>query len=823
MSSSQLLGKPLNSSDPQYTRKEGLSPVPEIPIQRSIHFDLNATPEPRAPSPLPPASKPRKLRKPRPDGYDSDGGYVSDSTKADKPKKKSKKKNKDKGDGDATDFESDGDHLSESSKKKKEKKSKKDKGKSTDGAGTDYESDGGYLSSTSFGRGKKNKSSKKSSSSSLVSGDESDGGYLSEASAKTRRFFGLSPKSSKKKKSSSNSPVQESIPPVPSLPPLPIAEKFSRSLTPSSFDTDRSTTPAPSEFTVTNRSSHDTVVSTMSPPTASSPDSLRGLPNAFKDAESVRSPSIDVLATFGRRTPSNDQVTRRSPHPLSNSPLTPSSSPTRLVPSITSPKRKKNRSMKRTPPQISAPNTSSLSAKHTPVPLILTPPTPLTSSRRISPPSTSLSESHRVDVPDVLVTAAFDSQAVWKPTADVPRTPSPHPSPSSEYIFVSPVTSPLPSPAAPSSPVSGQTLVRPRVLAYYDLPPPSPPPQGPLPTLPPEPVQSRGSNDSFKPSLIPNDHLRTHWGVVDSSSELKQQPPSLIWRTYSRSGTADDERTQSSPPPPVWTTYNRSASGSASAPVTQPSSPYRSPSRSNLAPPSASLNSRPSSPSTTPLFGQRYPQRGRESPFPTQPVLPRNESSELVRRTSVVLANSRSQRTTNDNGRLSPESSQMEKERGLRQQLDARWQPRSASALDTRRVSDEDRRRSWVDYSDDSLEPDLEPKARQGARPVSSDSHADIDSVLSMFRDDEGHGEAVRRSGEKAKPRSTFYFDVDEDDESFNRYSVWSEGARPVSILDAEKSGDAREKFVKQVEAMYQQGDIPPVPPLAPAARNGMN
>ncbi len=160
------------------------------------------------------------------------------------------------------------------------------------------------------------------------------------------------------------------------------------------------------------------------------------------------------------------------------------------------------------------------------------------------------------------------------------------------------------------------------------------------------------------------------------------------------------------------------------------------------------------------------------------------------------------------------------------------------SALGTRRVSEVDSLQSWVDYDDDGdLADGPDPEhhehrdsqgwfERSGTRPLSSESHPDIDSVLSMLRGEQDGGGGNRMSrqvGDKAEPRSTFYFDMeDEEEEGFNRYSVWSEGQRPVSILDAEKSGDAREKFVKRVEALYQKGSIPPVPPLAPAARSGM-
>ncbi|TFY70587.1 hypothetical protein EVG20_g2423 [Dentipellis fragilis] len=128
-----------------------------------------------AASPAKPASK-SKLRKPRKDGYESDGGYVSESGRKDKAKKKEKEKKSKKGkdtDGTETEMESDGEHLSGMKKKKskKEKKSKKD--------------DDGY--------------------------DTSDGGYLSEASGgkKKRSFFRLGSKSKK----------SAAVPATPVLPP----------------------------------------------------------------------------------------------------------------------------------------------------------------------------------------------------------------------------------------------------------------------------------------------------------------------------------------------------------------------------------------------------------------------------------------------------------------------------------------------------------------------------------------------------------------------------------------------------------------------------
>ena len=98
-----------------------------------MHFSTSSSTSTHSNHGPPPAS-PRKanhnkLRKARPDGYESDGGYVSDVTRK-KPKNRSKKKDKE---GPVTnDAESDGGYLSEASAKRKlsffgRKKTKKSK------------------------------------------------------------------------------------------------------------------------------------------------------------------------------------------------------------------------------------------------------------------------------------------------------------------------------------------------------------------------------------------------------------------------------------------------------------------------------------------------------------------------------------------------------------------------------------------------------------------------------------------------------------------------------------------------------------------------
>ena len=85
----------------------------------------------------------------------------------------------------------------------------------------------------------------------------------------------------------------------------------------------------------------------------------------------------------------------------------------------------------------------------------------------------------------------------------------------------------------------------------------------------------------------------------------------------------------------------------------------------------------------------------------------------------------------------------------------------------------------------------------------------------SHYSDSENHGTAeVQRSPEWWR-RQTVYSD-DEEDTRYSRYtaSVYS----VTSVLDDQKSGEARERFVRRVQALYGQESreeiVPPVPKL---------
>ncbi|OCH89970.1 hypothetical protein OBBRIDRAFT_835421 [Obba rivulosa] len=718
--------------------------------QRAIQFAVNAPSEQRtsspAPSPAPGFFRSNKLRKPRSNGYQSDGGHVGDGGKGKKEKdKKSKKKAKES--GNATEHESDGGYLSEVSKKSK--KGKKDKAADVQSPATDYDTDGGGMSSSARPR--------KTSVMLPTAGDESDGGNLSEVSTKKKGFFRLNSRSSRKRKDSTagGSPQREVIPPVPMLPPvsfpLPIADKFIRAGTPSLDDgsnNSRTVTPIPSISVDADRPSQDVAT----PPELTerieraSIMTHDGLTKAFRDAESVRSPSIDVLSTF-RSLARPKAGSLDSVHPYARmyqgtlSPQPPDS-PMVVSPPTTSTSR----------PKISAPNTSTLAPKHVPVPLVLTPATPGHSQHLMPSPD-----------PDyILITPPVTPTGTRRPSS--PRSASAVPvTPSSEFLVPTPTTQS--TQGVPPSPTG-----RSHVLGYYDLPPPTPPPQGPLPAVPPEAPSVSGSAAEPRRPILRNVSSLNRLNI----SARPPGPPPL--------------RELPTPPDSTGGGYvSRAPSAFRTAPADTP----------------------PVAQSPTPN------QRGRQSPFPVQPVLPRAESSDLVRRTSTRVLKAAASASALQSRAHTPVSAD---ERGEswygrpsmhqnKDQLRVHWQPRSASALD-QRMSDFDfddgpgaqERQSWVGdlvphSPRSSFEDDLEPEDDRSV--YTSEEH---------FPPQEREQDALLAEEEGGDGRS----------------SMWSDANSRVSFMDGEMSAKVHERLLKQVEQMYGKAEpIPPVPRLDYPGKNG--
>ncbi|GBE85865.1 predicted protein [Sparassis crispa] len=712
--------------------------------QRFIQFDLSATPEPRVLSPMPVAPKQNKLRKWRAPGNESDGGYLSDSGKG---KKDKKSKKKDKKNGNATEYESDGGYLSDIISRRKT--SKTPRAKDAESPATDHEIDRGSTLkvSASSSQSKKSQRPRKTSLLSPTTGDESDGGYLSEASVKKRGFFRLNTRSPRKKRDLVDSP-EELIPPVPALPPmqLPIAERFLRSETPNSMDAVRSrtVTPVPSQFSLSDRGSSETWTSAerdKAPSTIGSISSHDGLIRAFRDAESVRHPSIDTLSTFNQLGASTHALPKGPSRPRP-----PPASPTRFpdVPTIALPKAKGSR------PTISAPNTSTLITKHVPAPLVLTPSSASSASIR------SQAAQHFPISPDpdyVIVTPPGSST----PTALNPRPSSSLVIPSSDYILPSPSATVA---AVPPSPTAAQYVLRPHVQAYYELPPPTPPPRGPLPDVPSD-VSSRA------------ERLSSRTPSVDS---LPMRPPS---RLGAKATTAIPPLSRALSPSITMRPSTAPAAHSHSEPTSIPTL--------------AQLNANGS----VPLSSQPASriQRGRESPFPTIPIHSHEDVAGLARKTSTLAppGAGRIPRYPHGSGPVSADNIYFGKQR------DAQWQPRSASALD--RPSS--RLRQDVDiHRDEPPKPDID-----------DEMYLDMEDDQSLYEDADSDDRSLYADEERSEAgdRSSMW-SVSEGRQSF------------MDTEKSAKARERFVKRVEAMygESGVDYDAIPPVPHLSPAVKSGL-
>ena len=269
-----------------------------------------------------------------------------------------------------------------------------------------------------------------------------------------------------------------------------------------------------------------------------------------------------------------------------------------------------------------------------------------------------------------------------------------------------------------------------------------------------------------------------------------------------------------------------------------------------------------------PIVAQPVPpvQRGRVSPFPTAPVLPREQTKPLMRQTSKVTREAVN-RVLNQNMPASaspyanghgrwPSNEVRVVEAGPAsaqpyfasagdgrwpsrptEQLGVRWAPRSASAMDTRRPlegdgSSSDDGRSWLVYDDEDDAGGVSDQSLSvpNTRPASTEPpepSPDVNAILAGFRaqrdaaregrDRAGKSDAASKHDTLAGivagyERETVYLDVDEG--GGDRSSVWSDANSRHSFLDNERSAEIRAKFVKRVEAMYGKDVVPPVPPL---------
>jgi hypothetical protein len=448
------------------------TPKPTIvvpPPTLDIQYTRAPSEDSYAPSSFAPSSlrsnQPRKLRKARKDdGYDSDGGYLSDSSK--------KKKSKDRKNAASSSHEagllSDGGYLSDATKKTSDKKKKDKKGdKVTDGYFTD--------SSTKA----QHKLSKKSRAQ-VDDGEISDGGYLSEASVKKKKnFFRLgsrSPSNSRKGRVSSESLAP---PPVPALPPppLPIAERFSRSPVP--FEQDGLSSAAP-------------YIPAYSPVPPSVDESVTPLSSIFRRAWSPPRPSSDSVRT-ATRPPSPDLSTENLTSSSTSHEISPFSPPMQHWEAAPyEPLRAESRTL--------SPGSSNeqLSAPPRPYGVRFTPSTRFSPSEGTfpippSPSEVSVASEKRPPRPKILLPFLNSNTPPASPLPSILRNAPP---PSDSRPFLSPVARSRVNPpflrgVSPSlsefSIISSSEFIvpSPRPRFFDELPPPSPPPTGPLPDLPP--------------------------------------------------------------------------------------------------------------------------------------------------------------------------------------------------------------------------------------------------------------------------------------------------------------------------------------------------
>ena len=435
-------------------------------------------------------NQPRKLRKARKDdGYDSDGGYLSDSSKK---KKKSKDRKNAGSSSHEADFTSDGGYLSDATKKTSDKKKDKKGNKVTDG----------YVTDSSKTHHKLTKKSRPH----LDDAEFSDGGYLSEVSVKKKKTFFRRLGSRSQPTSQKGGLSSESLPPppVPALPPqqLPIAERFSRSPVPFEHPDGSLTSATPSIRTA------------YSPVPPSVDESVTTLTSAFGRTWSPPPPPSDSVMT-ATRPPSADLslenwTSSSASHGVNQfSPVSPVMQSWEALPHV--PPRAQSREaegrslspgssheqlsaahatsrphgVRFTPSTRFSPSDSTFPIPPSPSEVSVAPDKrhqrpkislPNTSALNLDPPSASPSPLHSILRNATPISSPSDSRPFLSPAPRSRMTPSPNPpflrgvSPSlSDLSIISSSEFIVPSP-------------RPRFLD--DLPPPSPPPTGPLPEVP---------------------------------------------------------------------------------------------------------------------------------------------------------------------------------------------------------------------------------------------------------------------------------------------------------------------------------------------------
>lgn len=751
-------------------------------------FDTVTFPDiPIPPRPVTPSGR-AKLKKKRSDGYESDGGYVSDAGKK-KDKKNTSKNNA------GVDVELDKkerakeakirakeEKLREKREKEEERKKKKSfllaskaSRKPDDDRLTGYETDGGSVFGKSLSKAKSKKVKSKTWGD---TGDETDSGYRSSASTAPKRsksrFFKLGTKQPKP-----DIPVEDLMPPpvaVSEPMSLPIAQRFATTLLPNGSDRKID----PGSLLISNTTSASSVIPSLSvstslitftspsastSPTVDRPASTSTIPSAFPHSRSsASSPPVSMRnvssidrgsydsgesgsssssnpkrrgihfgnrdSANGGRTESFSTITTTSEtlFPASTSPShTVSKYPTIFIPPVYPASTSDNlttvvgprvgslrpsASLSTLSPFVS-PQQRSNPSSHNPSPIVSpsqefpspTAPLRLAQIRPRNPPTNGFGPRPTASPTQngLSPTYALASRNQEWPSAKLRRSPTPSQLsiiPSSEYIVPSPRATPLPSP---------------NVLAYYDIPPPSPPPTGPLPSVP---------------------------QAVSTDSVSRGRPQQRDHGPFKASITRD----------------------------------YSLPSRLQASPTGI--------------------QRGKQTPFPVLPIAPVVSDSEVTspemeRAASYEILHALATEPPSGDGQITHKESD-----SLAQPVDADW-PYEEEEEDIQEV---------LERFDVSLHMSEERERAVGrSQPFEAIRRRLPNHVPSEYYDDDDDDD-VRYS-----------FSDDKTESSGEGISVYSR----ASLLDPDKSESARERFLQRVADMHSEGQaIPPIPRLPDSLLN---
>ncbi|KAI5117698.1 hypothetical protein M0805_007767 [Coniferiporia weirii] len=272
------------------------------------------------------------------------------------------------------------------------------------------------------------------------------------------------------------------------------------------------------------------------------------------------------------------------------------------------------------------------------------------------------------------------------------------------------------------------------VLAYYQIPPPSPPPTGPLPRVP---------------------------DAADLNVDALRRPSAD--RQFLSPARAYDSRSPS-PLRSMSPTAGRRAGAYSPTPV-------------------------PARPTSPGIFDQPIPpvRRGKESPFPTRPILPPQDGRELVSRVAYykALYVDLNKRTEGGGGAddVAREYTFGDEGRGMEEEDDADAMASSEEFVDTRSSA-------YI----------REARARGEKRVyfahVVAGDGPDVIPEVSVEGDGDDSGIGVGVGGNDVVD--------DDDDDMSDRRSLGSASVYSrYSVLDAERSAQVRDGFVRRVGALY--------------------